>query len=198
VDLEVNATIFTVKVDGAAPPVITRSSKLLGVWPFEVGDRVATLRRVRTIDVARNELWVDGVKVPHTDQAVAPKKPAAEARCKAHRGAAPPAVLACGVCSTPLCAACIAVDDVRCLGCFEDAAEKLRKEERAKQLFGLIAAVVLIAAIALFGFAAESRQALKCAIGMTALLIVLLINGAVRGRLEARAVAVPSTPRRTS
>ena len=195
VDLEVNAGIFTVKVDGAGPPVVRQRSNLLGVWPFQVGDRVATLRRVRTIDVARNELWVDGVKVPHSAQPIPYRKAAPGTSCKPHAGVAPPAEIACGVCGTPLCAACT-IDGVRCAPCFDGAAEKLRREDRAKQVFGIVASIVLIVAIALFGFAADSRRALQCTFGMTVLLVFLLINGLVRGRLEARAVAVPTAPRR--
>jgi hypothetical protein len=199
VDLVVDARIFAVKVDGEAPPAVEQRSNLLGVWPFRVGDRVATLRRVRTIDVARNELWIDGVRVPHSVQPIPRKEAPPGASCKSHRGAAAyrgaTAEVACGVCGTPLCAACTAVDGVRCAACFDGAAEKLRKDDRAKQMLGIVATITLIAAVALVGFVAESPKVLSCAVGMTGLLVFLLIHGAVRGRLEARAVAVRAAPR---
>lgn len=64
VEVEVIARQMTVRVDAASPPVLAMRSNLLGTWPLTVGKRVVELRRVRSIDIARNELWVSGVKVP--------------------------------------------------------------------------------------------------------------------------------------
>jgi hypothetical protein len=184
--LEINALLLFVRVDEASKPVLALRSNLLGTWPFPVGKRVVELRRVRSLDVARNELWVNGVKVPHSREAIPWRKASVDARCKLHPMSV--ATIECGVCSGPACADCRAVDGVRCTGCFERAVEELRKEDRSKRLKGLILSGVLIFAIALYGLVAESRKALTCALGATVLFAFLVIHGTIRERMEARAL----------
>jgi hypothetical protein len=187
--------MFTVRVDGATAPAVAHRSNLLGLWPFQVGDRVATLRRVRTIDVARNELWVDGVRVPHSAEPIRWKKAAPGLSCEAHRGVAPPAEISCGVCGSALCAGCTAVDGVRCGDCFRDAVERLRQDDRRKQVFGLVGTIALITTVTFVGLTVQSDKVLECAAGMTVLLVFLLVNGVVRGRMEAASVPVPTPSR---
>jgi hypothetical protein len=192
VELEINALVLTVRVDGANPPALAMRSNLLGMWPIQVGDRGTTLRRVRSIDVARNELWVDGVKVPHSPQSMRWTPAKAGAPCKIHPGLAPAATIECGVCHAPVCAECCAVDGVRCRECFARAVEELRKQDRANRIKGPVISAVVIAAVWIVGLAAHVRVLLELAGGATALLAFLLIRGLIGERLEARKIPEPS------
>ena len=194
VEVEILARLMTVRVDGASPPVLALRSNLLGTWPLTVGKRVVELRRVRSIDVARSELWMDGVKVPNSLEPIPWRRAAADARCKCHPlsaasyrspGLAPVAKIECGVCLAPVCPDCRAVDGVRCKECFDAAVEQMRRTEMAARIKGPIIAIVLISFIALYGWVAASPKALECAAGATALVAFLMINGLIRERREA-------------
>lgn len=192
VELEINALVLTVRVDGANPPALAMRSNLLGMWPIQVGDRVATLRRVRSIDVARNELWVDGVKVPHSPQTIPRTSVKGGVPCKIHPGLAPPATVACGVCHAPVCAACCAVDGVRCRECFARAVEEPSKQDRANRIKGPVISAVLIAGTWLVALATHARVLFELAGGATVLLAFLLVRGLIGERLEARKIPEPS------
>jgi len=199
VDLDIHAPILTVRVDGATPPALSMRSNFLGTWPIQVGGRVATLRRVRSIDVARNELWVDGVKIPPTPERIVVTFPKSGARCKVHPPSggsrpAPTAAIECGICHSAACDECRAVDGVRCHYCFARAVEELRRRDRANRVMGPLLGVVLIAAVAFVAVAAHSRVFLRCAVGLTALLLFLMIRGLIGERLEASKVPEPKRP----
>ena len=198
VKLEITGYILTVRLDEDAEPVLALRSNLLGTWPFRVGDRVVELRRVRNLDVARNDLWVNGVKVPPSAQPIAWREPPVDARCKPHpmndesyrsSALATTAILECGVCGAPVCADCSAADGVRCKGCFERAAQELRKRERASRIMGPIAAVALTLLVGIVGLVARSPKVFACATGMAGLIGFLMIRGLWRERIEARVVS---------
>ena len=69
--------------------------------------------------------------------------------------AAPEAKIACGICRTPLCTDCIAVDGVRCGQCFDAAVKKLEAEEQALRIKGPILAFSFCIAAIFVGVIAQ-------------------------------------------
>jgi len=195
VELEINALVLTVQVDRVSPAAVSTRSNLLGAWSIPVGERSVILRRVRSLDVARNELWVDGVKIPPSTAPIPWIAARVGAPCKVHPSIAasslvPAATIECGACRTPVCPTCCAVDGVRCRECFTRADEEMRKQDRANRLKGPLITVALIGALALYGWLAHSRAFLECAAGLTALIAFLLVRGLIRERMDERALPI--------
>lgn len=196
VEIEINAMVLTARVDRAPTPALSIRSNLIGSWPIAVGERMVELRRIRSFDVAVNQLWVDGVKVPPTPNALSRITAKADVRCKIHSSstgsdAVPAATIECSVCGAPVCSACCAVDGVRCRECFARAVEELRRQDHANRIKGPVISIVLIGALALVGWVSHQLVFLECAGGATFLFGLLLIRGLVRERSDTRSLPPP-------
>lgn len=105
----------------------------VGDFPLRIGERDGIIRLLRKHGLDRSELWLDGVCVPSSSDALVQKRARMSTLCAAahpedFRTAPAPAKYLCGTCSKPICAEHIAVDDVRCPTCFEAA---VRADARA-------------------------------------------------------------------
>jgi hypothetical protein len=184
VEIDITASVLTARVDGAQ--ALSIRSNLLGSWSIRVGDREVELRRVRSFDVAVNQLWVDGVKVPHSAEPLQRIAATPDARCKVNRSDV--ATIECSACRAPVCSACRAVDGVRCRECFTRAVDELRRHDRANRIKGLVVSVALIAAVALAGKVSHNVVLLECAAGATVLFGFLVVRGLIRERSEAHTI----------
>ena len=54
---------MTVRVDGTNPPALALRNEV-GRWSLPIGERTVELRRIRNLDVARNELLRAGRSLP--------------------------------------------------------------------------------------------------------------------------------------
>jgi hypothetical protein len=179
--VNVGAPFLAIYIDEELVPGITLPTKLLIDVPLKVGKRDVLLRRVRNLDVARSEIWIDGVKIPPTEEAIPWRKPPKDATCSVHpKGAGgyrdpginPPAKLACGVCRAPLCGECVSVDGVRCKRCLESAAAEMVKIEREQRIKGPILGVALGLLVLVFGVALDIPKMASLGFGTIVLVVV--------------------------
>jgi hypothetical protein len=124
----------------------------LGEWTLTLAGRRALLRRVRRIDTAVCELWIDGVLIPPTRGDARRGLPPKGASCPMHgtneryRDAAVPARVACASCDAPRCLDCLAIDGARCIDCFARATKELA-EARSTSNKNVLIAVGAIALV---------------------------------------------------
>ncbi|HVK66968.1 MAG TPA: hypothetical protein VM694_20930 [Polyangium sp.] len=179
VQVDVREPFLTIFVDEKKTLENTIPTNVLGDFPLKIGKRRVLLKRVRNLDVARSEIWIDDVKVPPSDDPIAWRKPPKDGVCKVHPGgtagyrqpgAMPDAKLACGVCRDPLCDSCVAVDGVRCKACFDTATTAMVKAERALRIKGPLLGVALGALVFIFGLAFEIPR--MAGIGLAAIVLV--------------------------
>jgi len=200
--VDVRAPFLTVFIDEEAqnelPPIPTN---LLLDIPLVVGKRKVVLRRVRNLDVARSELWIDGVKVPPTEEEIPWRKPPKDAACKVHPGgkggyrdpgAMPLAKLACGVCRDPLCRECVSVDGVRCKPCLEKAAAEMVKAERELRIKGPLLGIALGLLVFVFGAALSLPKMAGIGLACIGLVIIRVGYGYWQEKREAK--PPPSPP----
>ncbi len=157
---------------------------LLADYPLKVGKRDVILRRVRNLDVARSEIWIEGVKVPPSEEPIPRRKPQKDAVCKVHPGGpggyrspgtAPEAKFACGICRDPLCNACTSVDGVRCKACFDRATAEMAKAERELRIKGPLLGLALGVLVLVFGFALDIPK--MAGLGFSAIVLVVIRVG---------------------
>jgi hypothetical protein len=195
VQVEVAGMAVVVRTDGVT--ALELDSKMLGTWSFDVGSRAVDLRRVRTLDVARSELWIDGIKVPPTPEPIARRRAPKDAHCEKHAtrseptrsepvyrkpGLAPLAKIECGVCHAAICVEHRAVDNVRCTECFADAAAQLQREERAIRVKGVGIALGLVLAIGVVGVVTDSPKIITCAVGAAFVGLFSVVGGLLKER----------------
>ena len=126
VEVSENAASWLLLSIDDEPSMTLGSARVLGDYPVRIGKRDAVVRRVRNLDVALTELWMDEIRVPHSPdsliQKLAPKGTFCEgAHPESFRTAAVSAKYRCPTCRKLLCAKHVAVDHVRCPACFEEA-----------------------------------------------------------------------------
>ncbi|MDC3954493.1 hypothetical protein [Polyangium jinanense] len=195
VQVDVREPFLTIFVDEEK----TRENEIptheLGDFPLKIGKRGVLLRRVRNLDVARSELWIDGVKVPPSEEPIPQRKPKKDTVCEVHPGgrggyrdpgAAADAKLACGICRVPLCDSCVAVDGVRCKACFETASTAMVKAERALRIKGPLLGVALGLLLFIFGLALDSMRMAGAGLAAIALVGVRVGIGYAKERREAK------------
>ncbi|MDI3284860.1 hypothetical protein [Polyangium sp. 15x6] len=179
VQVDVREPFLTIFVDEERTRENEIPTHALGDFPLKIGKRGVLLRRVRNLDVARSEIWIDGVKVPPSEDPIPRRKPKKDTVCEVHPGgkggyrdpgATAEAKRACGVCRVSLCDSCVAVDDVRCKACFETATTAMVKAERALRIKGPLLGVALGALVFVFGLALDIVR--MAAIGLAAIALV--------------------------
>lgn len=191
VEVSENAASWLLLSIDDEPPVTLGSARILGDYPVRIGKRDGIIRRVRNLDAARTELWMDGVCVPHSLDSLIQKLASKGTFCEgAHpesfRTASAPAKYRCPTCRKLLCAKHVAVDRVRCPACFEEAgrhdAQEIQQVRTGTLRFG--AAIGIFTA--LLGAGLGSGQLV--AIGAAAALLVWIKAGLgyLQERKEAR------------
>lgn len=173
------------------PPTILGAARVLGDYPVRIGKRDGIIRRVRNLDVARTELWLDGACVPHSPdsliQKLAPKGTFCEgAHPESFRTASAPAKYRCPTCRKLLCAKHVAVDRVRCAACFEEAGRadaRVLKEMRTR---GPLLGVGIGIFTALLGAGLGIGQLVGIGAAATALVGIKVGSGYLQERKEAR------------
>ncbi|MDI1443162.1 hypothetical protein [Polyangium sp. 6x1] len=185
VQVDVRAPFLTIFVDEEKMLDNTIPTHLLGEYPLKIGKREVVLKRVRNLDVARSEIWIDGVKVPPSEDPIPRRKPPKDGICEAHPGgkavyrepgAMPEAKLACGVCRAALCNRCVSVDAVRCKACFDKATAAMMQAERDLRIKGPLLGVALGVLVFIFGLAFEIPR--MAGIGLAAIVLVGIRVGA--------------------
>ncbi|MDI1431861.1 hypothetical protein [Polyangium sorediatum] len=195
VTVDVRAPFLTILLDEEKMHEQLIPTHLLGDYPLVVGKREVLLKRVRNLDVAQSEVWIDGVKVPPSADPIPRHKPPMDGECEVHPGgtggyrelgALPVAKLACGVCRVGLCNTCVAVDGVRCASCFEQATTEMVREEREWRTHGPLIGVALGALVFIFGLVFEIPR--MAGIGLAAIVLVGINVGIryVKERREAK------------
>jgi len=183
-EIDVRTPFLTILIDEAQTLQNTIPTHVLGEYPLKVGKRTVLLKRVRNLDVARSEVWIDGVKVPPSEDPIPRRKPPSDASCKVHPGGkggyrepgkVTEAKLACGVCRDPLCNTCAAVDGVRCKPCFDKATAEMARAERELRVKGPMLGVALGVLVFIFGRALEIPR--LAGIGLAAIVLVAIRVG---------------------
>lgn len=166
-------------------------ARVLGDFPLRIGKRDAIIRRVRNLDVARSELWIDDVCVPHSPdsliQKLAPKGTLCEGtHPESFRTAAAPAKYLCPTCRKLLCAKHVAVDRVRCPACFEEAGRADALEIQQMRVKGPILGVGIGIFTALIGAGLGIGQLVGIGAAATVLVGIKVGSGYLQERKEAR------------
>ncbi len=166
-------------------------ARILGDFPLRIGKRDAIIRRLRNLDVARSELWLDGVRVPESPdsliQKLAPKGALCEgAHPESFRTASAPAKYLCPTCRKVLCAKHIAVDRVRCPACFEAAERADALALKQLRTRGPLLGAGLRIFTALLGAGLGIGQMVGIGMAATALVLVKVTTGYFQERKEAR------------
>ncbi|MDI1477137.1 hypothetical protein [Polyangium sp. y55x31] len=178
-EVDVRAPFLTILLDEEKMLEHVIPTHLLGDYPLVVGKRKVVLRRVRNLDVARSEVWIDGVKVPPSEDPIPRRKPPKDGMCEVHPGgtagyrepgAMPAAKLACGICRVGLCNTCVSVDGVRCKSCFDKATAEMVVAERDLRIKGPLLGVALGALVFIFGLAFDIPR--MAGIGLAAIVLV--------------------------
>jgi hypothetical protein len=177
--IDVRPPFLTIFIDEEKTLENTIPTHLLGDYPLKIGKRQVLLKRVRNLDVARSEIWIDGVKVPPSEDPIPRRKPPKDGVCKVHPGGTAgyrepgvvaEAKLSCGVCRDPLCNTCVSVDGVRCKPCLEKATAEMVKAERELRIKGPLLGVALGVLVFIFGLALDIPR--MAGIGLAAIVLV--------------------------
>jgi hypothetical protein len=183
-----------VSVDEVPLKGVVIPSRVLGDYPIKIGKRDVVLRRFRNLDVARTELWIDGIRVPPSEVMIPRRTPPKDAVCTLHplpqsayreQGVVLAAKIACGVCRAPICKECIAVDDVRCKPCFEKATVEMHKADRALRIKGVVAGLSVAVLLMIFGLALDAKPMFVAGAGALVLVVMLAVNGLWQEKREA-------------
>ncbi len=166
-------------------------ARVLGDFPLRIGKRDAIIRRLRNLDVARSELWLDGVCVPESPDSLIQKLAPKDTLCEgvhpeSFRTAAAPAKYLCPTCRKLLCAKHIAVDRVRCPACFEAAGRADALALRQLRTRGPLLGAGLGIGTALLGAALDIDKLVGIGAAATVLVLVKVTMGYFQERKEAR------------
>lgn len=195
VEVDTRGPFLRILVDDEALSYAPIPTNLLGDYPLRIGKRDVVLRRVRNLDVARSEIWIDGVKVPPTEEMIPQRLSRKDATCKVHPkgpggyrhpGIMPTAKYLCGVCRIPICKDCFSVDGVRCAACFEKATFEMVKAERALRIKGPLLGAALGGIVFIFGLALDVPKIAGGGLAAIALVVMLVGRGYWLEKQEAK------------
>lgn len=153
---------------------------LLAIYVIPWRGRAVELRRTRNLDVAKSELWVDGLLCPPGEDRAGEVKDGA--RCAGHGKAASGA---CAMCGVAMCLRCAAPDGCRCRACFDEAADRAKTVSKRRRWLGAAFGIGMGLVMFALGLRYDGPLLGKAGAGVLVLTLMLVGTGIYRERKEA-------------